>query len=97
MKITAWLTSPTLRQVGAKPASALKSLFETLATGADPAPAGLSSMDRFIRMGQDSLSLGLAGQLRPTGFYLFSAAYSCSVPCMTAVPSGRRWLTNSKN
>ena len=41
----------TLRQVGAKPASVLKTLFETLATGGAPTPAGLSSMDRFIRMG----------------------------------------------
>jgi thioredoxin len=41
----------TLRQVGAKPASALKNLFETLATGHDPAPAGLSSADRLIRFG----------------------------------------------
>jgi thioredoxin len=41
----------TLRQVGAKPASALQKLFETLAIGSDPAPAGLSSLDRFIRMG----------------------------------------------
>ncbi len=41
----------TLRQVGAKPADALKSLFEKLANGDEPTPAGLSSMDRFIRMG----------------------------------------------
>lgn len=41
----------TLRQVGAKPAGALKGLFETLATGKDPAPAGLSLSDRFIRLG----------------------------------------------
>jgi thioredoxin 1 len=41
----------TLRQVGAKPAGALKTMFETLATGEDPVPAGLSSLDRLIRMG----------------------------------------------
>lgn len=41
----------TLRQVGAKPAGALKSLLEKLANGDEPTPAGLSSMDRFIRMG----------------------------------------------
>ncbi len=41
----------TMRQVGAKPASALQTLFETLAGGGEPAPAGLSGMDRFIRMG----------------------------------------------
>jgi thioredoxin len=41
----------TLRQVGAKPAGALQSLFGTLASGGEPTPAGLSNMDRFIRMG----------------------------------------------
>jgi thioredoxin len=41
----------TLRQVGAKSASALRNLFETLATGEEPTLVGLSSMDRFIRMG----------------------------------------------
>ncbi len=41
----------TLRQVGAKPAGTLKVMFETLSTGGDPAPAGVSSVDRFIRMG----------------------------------------------
>jgi thioredoxin len=41
----------TMRQVGAKPASAMQMLFETLASGGEPAPAGLSGMDRFIRMG----------------------------------------------
>jgi thioredoxin 1 len=41
----------TLRQVGAKPAGVLHSMFETLATGGTPTPAGLSSINRFIRMG----------------------------------------------
>ena len=41
----------TLRQVGAKPASTLRNLFETLATGEEPTSASLSSMDRLIRMG----------------------------------------------
>ena len=40
-----------LRQVGAKPAGALQSLFESLATGNDPKPDRLSNMDRFMRMG----------------------------------------------
>jgi thioredoxin len=39
------------RQVGAKSASSLKNLFETLATGEEPTKASVSSMDRFIRMG----------------------------------------------
>ena len=41
----------TLRQVGAKPASTLRNLFETPATGEEPTSASLSSMDRLIRMG----------------------------------------------
>jgi len=41
----------TLRQVGAKPASALESLFKKLASGDEPTVAGLSITDRFIRMG----------------------------------------------
>ena len=41
----------TLRQVGAKPASTLRNLFETLATGEEPTSASLSSKDRLIRMG----------------------------------------------
>jgi thioredoxin 1 len=41
----------TSRQVGAKSASTLRNLFETLATGKEPTLVGLSSMDRFIRMG----------------------------------------------
>jgi thioredoxin len=40
-----------LRYVGVKPASALKSLFETLSSGGLPAPAGLTSLDRFLRLG----------------------------------------------
>jgi thioredoxin 1 len=59
----------TLRQVGAKPASALQSLFETLATGADPAPAGLSSMDRFIRMGA-GLAIAWIGWTTQTNWLL---------------------------
>lgn len=45
----------TRRLVGAKPASALKDLFESLATGRELTPAALSSNDRIIRLG-----LGLA-------------------------------------
>jgi thioredoxin 1 len=60
----------TLRQVGAKPASALKNLFETLATGDDPAPAGLSSLDRFIRMGA-GLAVVLIGWASQANWLLF--------------------------
>ncbi len=48
----------TLRQVGAKPASTLKALFETLATGGDPKTSGLSNGERFIRFG---FGVGVAG------------------------------------
>lgn len=41
----------TLRQVGAKSASSLKDLFEALSVGALPTPAGLSSRERYFRMG----------------------------------------------
>jgi thioredoxin len=41
----------TLRQVGAKPASALQALFEKLASGAEPTSTGLSNMTRLIRLG----------------------------------------------
>lgn len=40
-----------LRQMGAKPANVLQSLFKTLASGGEPVPAGLSNMARFMRMG----------------------------------------------
>ncbi len=72
----------TLRQVGAKPASALKNLFETLATGGVPVPAGLSSLDRLIRMGAGLAvaALGWATQanwilLIFGGALMFSAIY----------------------
>jgi thioredoxin len=72
----------TLRQVGAKPASALQKLFETLAAGSDPAPAGLSSLDRFIRMGIGLAvaAIGWATQanwflLILGGVLMFSAVY----------------------
>jgi thioredoxin len=72
----------TLRQVGAKPASVLKTLFETLATGGDPTPAGLSSMDRFIRMGA-GLAVAAIGWVNHAnwilliigGVLMFSAIY----------------------
>jgi thioredoxin 1 len=47
------------RQVGAKPAAALKSLFETLATGGEPAPAGLSNGERLIRFGAGIIVAGM--------------------------------------
>ena len=41
----------SLRYVGAKPAKALQSLFETLSTGGVPGPAALAIQDRIIRVG----------------------------------------------
>lgn len=72
----------TLRQVGAKPAGILQSLFEILASGGEPAPAGLSSMDRFIRMGAGT-AIVLIGWLTQANWFLlllggmlmFSAIY----------------------
>lgn len=49
----------TLRQVGAKPASALKAMFEQLATGADPKPQGLSSVERYVRFGSGIALIGI--------------------------------------
>ncbi|MHB8778751.1 MAG: thioredoxin [Anaerolineales bacterium] len=60
----------TLRQVGAKPASALQALFETLSTGGDPTPTGISSMDRFIRMGA-GIALAVIGWATQTSWLLF--------------------------
>jgi thioredoxin len=48
-----------LRQVGVKPAAVLHSLFETLAEGGTPTAAGLSAVDRFIRMGAGFVIIGV--------------------------------------
>ena len=60
----------TMRQVGAKSASALRNLFETLATGKEPTPAGLSSVDRFIRMGA-GLAIAAIGWVTHANWILF--------------------------
>ncbi|MBI5353927.1 MAG: thioredoxin [Chloroflexi bacterium] len=71
-----------LRQVGAKPASALSKLFESLADGREPSPAGLSNMDRFLRMGAGMavVALGWGNKsgwflLLLGGMLMFSAIY----------------------
>jgi thioredoxin 1 len=72
----------TMREVGAKPASALQALFETLATGGAPIPAGISSMDRFFRMGA-GVVLAVIGWMTQAswlllllgGVLMFSAVY----------------------
>jgi len=72
----------TLRQVGAKPSGALRDLFETLATGKEPTPAGLSGMDRFIRMGAGMAVAALGWMTHANwmlfllgGFLMFSAIH----------------------
>ena len=72
----------TLRQVGAKPASALQAMFETLAAGGVPTPAGISTADRFVRL-TAGLALASFGWVNGTnwillilgGALMFSAVY----------------------
>lgn len=49
-----------LRSVGAKPANALRNMFESLASGADPAPAGIALGERILRLGA-GLSIAVWG------------------------------------
>jgi thioredoxin 1 len=71
-----------LRQVGAKPASSLQSLFETLATGEEPTVASISNTDRFIRMGAGMTVAGIGWATHSNwvlfllgGILMFSAVY----------------------
>jgi len=89
----------TLRQVGAKPASALKTLFETLATGGDPSPARLSNIERFVRFGAGIAvaAIGWATQanwflLMLGGVLMFSAVYD-RCPIWRALTSQFKKLT----
>jgi thioredoxin 1 len=70
------------RLVGAKPASALKTLFEALSTGGDPVPVSLSNGERLIRFGAGIVVAGLAWMngtnwllLALAGVLMFSAIY----------------------
>jgi thioredoxin 1 len=72
----------TLRQVGAKPAGTLKAMFEALATGREPEPAGLSNIQRLLRLAAGTLLvfLGWTNQfnwilLGLGAIVLFSAVY----------------------
>jgi thioredoxin 1 len=72
----------TMRQVGAKPAGTLHNLFESLATGNIPAPAGLSNADRLIRLGVDiaATEIGWVSHMNWAlillgGVFTFSAGY----------------------
>jgi thioredoxin len=72
----------TLRYVGAKPASTLKMLFETLAAGGAPMPSGLSNWERFIRFGAGMVVAGVGWVTQANwiflilgGVLMFSAVY----------------------
>ena len=47
------------RYTGTKSAGTYQALFEALAVGVTPSPAGLSSADRFIRFGGGLLAIGM--------------------------------------
>jgi len=91
----------TLRQVGAKPTSALHNLFETLATGDMPTVLGLSSMDRFIRMGAGIAIAAIAWATQANwilyfigGLLIFSAVYD-RCPIWRALTSQFKKLTGT--
>jgi len=60
----------TMRYVGAKPASALRSLFETLATGGAPKQLTLTNSERTLRFGT-GLVVAVIGTMVNTGWILF--------------------------
>ncbi len=74
--------SEVIRYVGVKPRSELQSLFESLSTGAAPAPHRLSGWDRFVRLGAGTIVAGIAwvnhfhwSILVIGGILMFSAIY----------------------
>jgi len=89
----------TLRQVGAKPASALQSMFETLAAGDVPTPAGISTVDRVVRL-TAGLALASFGWVNGTnwillilgGALMFSGVYD-RCPIWRALTSQFKKLT----
>ena len=90
----------TLRQVGAKPAGALQSMFETLAAGGVATPAGISTIDRFVRL-TAGLALASFGWVNGTnwillilgGAFMFSAVYD-RCPIWKALTSQFKKLTS---
>ena len=87
------------RSVGAKPASALKALFETLASGGDPAPVGISAGERIIRFGAGIVLAGWGWAsdvnillLALGGLVMFSAIYD-RCPIWRALTSQFKKLT----
>ena len=88
------------RYVGAKPANALKNLFETLATGGVPGPAALAARDRIIRVGAGLVAIWLGWTLSSNwllfvlgGMLIFSAVYD-RCPIWRAITSKFRELTS---
>ena len=89
----------TLRYVGAKPASALKEMFEALATGKTPSASGLSNLQRIIRLGL-GLLIAWVGWTTDTnwlmmalgGVLMFSAVYD-RCPIWKALTSQFKKLT----
>jgi len=70
------------RYIGAKPANALKTLFETLSTGGTPGPAALAPFDRILRVAIAAVITWFAWRMNSNGLLfalssvaLFSAAY----------------------
>ncbi len=60
----------TMRHVGAKPANALQSLFETLATGNAPTQIALTNGERTLRFGT-GLAVAAIGTMVNAGWILF--------------------------
>jgi thioredoxin len=89
----------TLRLVGAKPASTLQSMFETLAAGGVPTPAGISTVDRVVRL-TAGLALASFGWVNGTnwillilgGALMFSGVYD-RCPIWRALTSQFKKLT----
>ncbi len=89
----------TARYIGAKPAQALRSLFESLATGAPSAPAMLAPRDRAIRLAGGivlaiaALQFSFWPLLILGGVVAFTAVYD-RCPIWRAITSGVSRLIN---
>ena len=87
-----------VRLTGAKPDGTYKTLFEALASGGSPSPSGLTSVDRFIRIGGGLAMIGI-GLVMNTHWLIyvigsaliFSAVYD-RCPIWTAVTGWFRGL-----
>jgi thioredoxin 1 len=61
------------RSVGAKPANALRDMFESLANGTDPAPVGIALGERILRFGA-GLAIAAWGWSSEASWPLFAVA-----------------------